>query len=175
MVGGVQEQVLARCEVVGTEGEVVAVGGQHVEVEEHLLAWDRLVVARVGGRLNVGAAQDRVLLPLFGAAVEPAAVLSERHRQIGLLDASLHLPEQGVLQLVGVGERLSHEGVLRRQQLEHLRVVTVVAAQPVPVIRPLVAVVDVRVGAAWGGRRRRRHGGRAYGLSRRPRYGRCHV
>ena len=60
VVGGVQEQVLPGGEVVGADAEVVAVPGQHVQVEEHLLAGHglglgpRRVVARSSVRQRIG-------------------------------------------------------------------------------------------------------------------------
>src|SRR3546814_7073510 len=71
VVGGVEEQVLARGDVVCAHSEVVALTGQHVHVEEHLLARHRLALGQVGRGLHRCAAPDRVLLALDRAAVEP--------------------------------------------------------------------------------------------------------
>ena len=175
VVGGVEEQVLAGREVVHAEREVVAVAGQRVQVEQHLLARHGLVLRQPSRRLDVGAAQDRVLLPLLRAAVEPATVLAERHREVGLLDPGLDLLEQGRLQVLGVGERLAHERVLGGQEVEDLGVAAIIAPQPVPVVDALVAVLGDDVGATGRGGGRERHGVRAYGVRRGSRYGRHHV
>jgi hypothetical protein len=161
VVGGVEEQVLRGGEVEGAEREVVALTGELVEVEHDLLAGHRRSVGEVGGRLERGPAQDGVLLALLGAVVEPSPTLAVRHREVGLLDPGLDLGEQLGLEGVGAGEGLRDMVVLRPEQGEHLGIGPVVAAQPEPVVHPLVPVGDQDVGAAFGLRRRGGHGERA--------------
>jgi hypothetical protein len=158
VVGRVEQQVLAGGQVVGPHAEVVAVPGQHVHVEQHLLARHRFTGREVGRGLDVGPAEDGVLLALLGAAVEPALALVEGHREVGLLDAGLHLREQLRLERLGVGEGLLHVLVLGLEESQDLRVAAVVAAQPGPVVDALVAMGRDGGGSAGGDRGRGGHG-----------------
>ncbi len=81
------------------EGEVLRALGQLVFVEEDLLlasgfAGRRELVAAAGG----SPAVDGVVLPLLGARVVPPRTPPGRHRHVGLLDAGLHLFEEGATQ-----------------------------------------------------------------------------
>jgi hypothetical protein len=135
------------------EAEVVAAGGEIVLVEHDLL-----------GRVERLAppAMDRVLLAGLGARVVPPPVHLLGHGEVGLLDPAEHLVVELPLEL----RRRRHERrgprILGLEIGAHLRVLTV--AEPLPVVRPRIAVMEMDVRMPW--RERWPFGGRGPLVSR---------
>jgi hypothetical protein len=123
----------------GANREVVRVPGQAVLVQEDLLLAARLPG---GGQLvapaSRPAAMDGVVLSLLGARVVPPGSPPGRHRHVGLLDARLHLLEEGVAQPAEPGCLLLGVGILGLEVGQDLGILAF--AEPVPGVLPVVAV-----------------------------------
>ena len=129
--------------------EELAVAGELVEIEQHLLARQGRLVGgavlvglrrRPLGRVGDGdPAGGAVLATLEGAAVVPVAAVADGDRQVGLEGARLDLPEDGLAQVGEVGGGLLGVVVLGFEVGEHLRVFLV--PQPVVLVDAGAAVV----------------------------------
>ena len=127
--------------------EVVALG-EHVLVEEHLLA--RGVEARRVARAGVRAsAVHRVALGLEGPLVVPPRTPSDRRGHVGLLDARDDLVVDRLLERRGPLELLAREVVLRGEVGEDVGVVAI--AEPEEVVDADVVEVGERGRATRSG------------------------
>jgi hypothetical protein len=154
-VGGVRETPAVRRDVEGTEREELGVAGQHVAVEQHLLAGQRTAFAerRRVGVVHGGrdAAVDAVLLAFLGTRVVPVRTFAGGYRQVGLLGPGLDLAEQRLAQRREVRGRGLGVRVLGLQVRDRLRVLFV--GKPRVLVDDRVAVVGALAGYLLRGRR----------------------
>ncbi len=111
-----------------------------VGIEQHLLG--RAVSAPLAG-------PQGVLLALLGARVVEVPAVTNRDREVRLLDAGEHLGVKRVLQGEGGAHDRLGVGVLGPQVVKHLR--GVLAAEPGVVVDPAVAVEQLLLWLAPGG------------------------
>ena len=93
-VSGVGQPAAVVGDLGGADGEEGMPFGQDIAVEDHVL---RPFAARPG-ELRLSAAEDRVLLALFGARQVPPVAVAEGHGYVGLLDVAEHLVVEIVAQ-----------------------------------------------------------------------------
>ncbi|MNY18143.1 hypothetical protein D3C86_1515030 [compost metagenome] len=115
-------QAVGQAAMVGADAEgaeiQVAIAGQHVGVEQQLLA-GRVDAQRAVGRTRA-AVMARVLLASRGALVVQPRTPGGRQRQVGLADARADFLEQLLAQFTLVGELLFQPGILGLQVFEDL-------------------------------------------------------
>ncbi|GAA3308259.1 hypothetical protein GCM10020219_009120 [Nonomuraea dietziae] len=124
VVGGVGQELAVGRDGAGADREEVAVAGQLVAVQEHLLARERAVGGDHRRRVPLGGdpAGDAVLLALLGAREVPPGALAAGDGQVGLLRTALDLLEDLLLELLQVSGLLFEEVVLLLEIGDRVRV-----------------------------------------------------